>query len=95
MQRGYSRDYYDVWRLLKEGKFRTGEFKEALMKKCELNGIEYRPELIFDRDRLNEARAFWSRGLGHLLRELPNFDTVMSDLRESLRFLETQDARFR
>lgn len=95
MQRGYSRDYYDVWRLMKEGKFKTREFKDVLIKKCELNGIEYRPELVFDRDRLNEARAFWSRGLGHLLRELPNFDTVMSDLRESLRFLENQDGRSR
>ncbi len=89
MQRGYSRDYYDVWRLLKESKFKITEFEEASMKKCELTGIEYRPELIFDRDRLNEVRAFWSRGLGHLLRELPDFDTVISDLRESLGLLET------
>lgn len=36
MQRGYSRDYYDVWRLLKENKFKDSEVKNLLIKKCEL-----------------------------------------------------------
>ena len=87
MQRGYSRDYYDVWRLLKEKRFKDSEVKTVLLKKCELNEVEYQPELLFDVTRLSETRSFWSKGLGHLIKELPEFELVISDLKESLRFL--------
>lgn len=88
MQRGYSRDYYDVWRLLKEGKFSKNEVRATLRKKCELKGIEYQPKLLFDTGRLADAKAFWSAGLGYLTRQLPDFDTVISELREALGLLE-------
>ena len=39
MQRGYSRDYYDVWRLLKENEFKGSEIRKLLKRKCELSGI--------------------------------------------------------
>jgi len=88
MQRGYSRDYYDVWRLLKEEEFMDSEVKGLLVRKCELNGIEYTPDLLFDEHRLNEAGSFWVKGLGHLTRELPTFETVISELRDRLDFLQ-------
>lgn len=88
MQRGYSRDYYDVWRLLKEREFKNSEIKRFLIQKCELNGISYRPESIFQDRRLNEARSFWVEGLGYLTRELPRFDTVISEMQEKLDFLQ-------
>lgn len=89
MQRGYSRDYYDVWRLFREGKFKVNEVRATLVKKCETIGIEYRPQLIFDKGRLDEAKSFWNGGLGHLTRKVPDFDRVVVELRESLRFLRT------
>ena len=84
MQRGYSRDYYDVWRLLKEDRVDKTEIKRLLTEKCELNGIAYRPDLIFDKNRLMEADAYWVKGLGYLTKDLPSFDAVVSDLRGML-----------
>jgi len=88
MQRGYSRDYYDVWRLLKDSRFKDSEIKKLLIQKCELNGVPYQPTLLFDSVRLGQARAFWIEGLGYLTKELPTFDTVISEMESRLDFLE-------
>jgi len=88
MQRGYSRDYYDVWRLLKADVFQGSEVKSLLHQKCEVNAVSYQPELLFASDRLSEASSFWMTGLSHLTKELPNFDVVISELRAQLRFLQ-------
>jgi hypothetical protein len=47
--------YYDVWRLLKENKFKDSEVRKLLKMKCELNGVKYDPGLLFDEKRLSEA----------------------------------------
>jgi hypothetical protein len=88
MQRGYSRDYYDVWRLLREAKFNNSEIKRLLKKKCDLNKIQYQPNLLLDQKRLNDAQSFWEKGLLYLARELPPFETVISEIRERIGFLE-------
>jgi uncharacterized protein len=88
MQRGYSRDYYDVWRLMRESKFDREAIKNLLIRKCELKGIEYQPELFFDKDRLGDAKDHWIAGLGHLVKEVPDFDKVVSELKEMLAFFE-------
>lgn len=87
MQRGYSRDYYDVWRLAKEGKLNRSEIERLLVQKCELNGIKYQPKLLFNKRRLDEAHRFWVQGLGYLTKELPEFEDVISESREMLGFL--------
>ena len=88
MQRGYSRDYYDVWRLLKESEFKDSEIKSLLIQKCEMNRISYQPALLFDAKRLSEARSFWTKGLSYLTRDLPNFDQIVPELKEKLGFLQ-------
>ena len=88
MQRGYSRDYYDVWRLLKENKFKDSEIKRLLKRKCELNRIKYEPSLLFDEKRLSEAQSFWEKGLLHLTKELPKFEVIISEIKERLSFLQ-------
>lgn len=88
VQRGYSRDYYDVWRLTKEGKFRKSEVKWLLVKKCELSGVDYEPKLLFSKERLGEARSHWEPGLGYLTKKLPDFETVIKELKEALAFLK-------
>lgn len=80
-QRGKSRDYYDVWRLLKEKEFDGNRIRKLLIKKCEINGIEYHPELVFDEKRLMEARNYWKPALGYLTKDLPDFDSTISELR--------------
>lgn len=88
MQRGYSRDYYDVWRLFKENEFNDSEIKHLLMQKCELRGVKYEPRLLFDEERLGEARSFWVKGLAYLTKELQEFEIVISRLRDRLSFLQ-------
>lgn len=87
LQRGKSRDYYDVWMLLKVEKFDLNEVNELLIEKCKLKRVEFKPELIFDNDKLKDARRFWEVGLKDLVEELPDFELVVSELKNKLRVL--------
>ena len=87
LQRGKSRDYYDVWMLLKVKKFDLNEIRELLIEKCKLKGIEFKLESIFDEDKLKDARRFWEVGLKDLVKELPDFEFVVSELENKLRKL--------
>ena len=82
-----SRDYYDVWMLLKVEKFDLNEIRELLIEKCKHKGIEFKPELIFDEDKLMDARRFWEVGLKDLVKELPDFELVVRELKNKLRRL--------
>lgn len=84
IQRGKSRDYYDVWRLLKENEFDINEVRDLLIRKCQINEIAYKPELIFDDKRLREANRYWQKALSELTKELPEFEEVVLELRKKL-----------
>lgn len=87
IQRGKARDYYDVWRLLQESSFNSKRIRELLVKKCKITGVEYKPDLVFDEDRLLEAKKFWLIALSRLTKGLPDFDVVVKDLRSQLDFM--------
>jgi len=84
LQRGKSRDYYDVWVLLKQYKsdFSNDSIWGILKKKCEFKGISAPVTADFmNPERAEEARRYWERGLAHQLSDLPDFDTVLEELR--------------
>jgi len=85
LQRGKSRDYYDVWMLLKVRKFDMRRTKELVTEKCEVRGIEFDVEEMFEENRLSEARRYWETGLKELVRHLPDFDSVINGLRNILK----------
>jgi len=85
MQRGKSRDYYDVWRLLKEREFDNARMMELVKRKCEINSIPYTPENMFDTPRLKEAGEHWNKALKHLTKKLPEFNTVVEELQTKLK----------
>jgi len=87
LQRGKSRDYYDVWMLLKVENFDMEVIKRFLIVKCKSKGIEFKSKLIFNDSKLNEAKGFWEIGLKDLVKELPDFDLVIDELRYGLREL--------
>jgi len=70
LQRGKARDYYDVWRLMKEKEFNL--------------------DLIFDENRLSEAKKFWTISLARLTKNLPDFESVVNDLRLMLDFIKVK-----
>lgn len=87
IQRGKSRDYYDVWLLLKTGDFDMKKIREILEEKCMFKGIEFRKELIFDAEKLKIAKGFWEAGLKELVKNLPDFDLVVTELKEMMKML--------
>lgn len=85
IQRGKSRDYYDVWLLLKTESFNRERIRKLLVEKCKLKGIDYAPEDVFDKDRLSTAKRFWESGLKDLVKTLPEFDFVIEELKGLLK----------
>jgi len=85
LQRGKSRDYYDVWVLLKEysSDFLNDKLWEILKEKCKFKDIPTpKTEDFFDPERTEEAGRYWERGLAHQPNELPNFEKVLEELKD-------------
>lgn len=88
-QRTRARDYYDVWRLMKQKNPDVKIVKDLLIQKCAITGIKFRPELILEESRLSDAKKYWQVALARLTKDLPEFDSVISELRIMLQFLQT------
>ena len=87
LQRGKARDYYDIWRLMKEKEYNPDKIRELFILKCQITGIEFNPDLIFDENRLSEAKKFWTIALARLTKDLPDFELIVKDLRSMLDFI--------
>lgn len=87
LQRGKSRDYYDVWILLRNhsGDFSVSRTSEILKEKCYHKDIP-NPKVddFFDPTRTEEAGRYWQRGLAHQLNDLPEFENVLEELEQFL-----------
>ncbi len=101
IQRGKSRDYYDVWQLVTNPSLtklvptEPKRFRKLVSEKCFLNKISYRPELIFDSNRLKEAKRYWDTELARLTppKLLPPFEEVIDGL-QAIFFAENELAQF-
>lgn len=85
IQRSKPRDYFDVWFIMENKNFDKDEIKKAVIEKCNRIGVKYEPDRIFS--NIENLRRPWKTDLIHLVRELPDFDTVLSELRKQLAFL--------
>jgi hypothetical protein len=89
LQRGKARDYYDVWRLLREktDAFDRQTARQVLSKKCEHKGLPAPSvEAFLSPALLEGASAFWSQDLiGQVPGKcLPSSDRVTADLSQLL-----------
>lgn len=87
LQRGKSRDYYDVWILLKNyvNDFDIKLTIEIMRKKCQDKGIsDPRLDDFFQDERVEEAGRYWERGLAHQLSNLTDFTIVIKELKNIL-----------
>lgn len=87
LQRGKSRDYYDVWRLLAEkaSAFDHTLAQETLLVKCQHKGLTFSgPDDFLAPARLAEAQRYWERDLQEEAASLPAFSAVATTLRPLL-----------
>ncbi|MBI4980770.1 nucleotidyl transferase AbiEii/AbiGii toxin family protein [Candidatus Woesearchaeota archaeon] len=84
LQRGKTRDFYDVWKILKKhlDRIDTKLLQDALIKKCKFKEIEFAEEKLFTNDITEPARAYWEKALAHQIGELPEFYTVLAESKE-------------
>ena len=89
-----ARDYYDLWRLLRE--FRKAIDKQKLLpllkQKCQHRNIGYSGiDDFFTDELIAEARTHWQGTLGAFVAGLPPLDEVLKDLRRELPKLITME----
>lgn len=85
IQRGKSRDYYDVWRILKyhQDEISKNAVKDFFKAKLRHRNIEFTGvDALFLKSHLNSVRAYWERGLAHQIDKLPDFDVTISECEE-------------
>ncbi len=88
IQRGKSRDFFDVWMLMKNKEFNKAKIKELFIEKCGHKNIKPNYDLFFEKTKIDEARDFWKVGLSRLMNEVPDFEMIILDLRKELEFLK-------
>jgi len=86
IQRGYIRDYYDVWRMLGESDHDAGRTRELFLKKCRAKGIEYSGTgQFFPQDIEKRLEPYVETGLGRLVRDDPvPVAALLAELRHRL-----------
>ncbi len=89
IQRKRIRDYYDVWRLLKERKFDNKKVKNLFLEKCKSKKITFTGiEQFFPSDIVQMLEPYMEKGLTRLSREpLPPLQNIIDKLKISMNFL--------
>ena len=88
-ERGKSRDYYDVWRLLKEKSSKL-DFKvlgDVLVKKLRHKQIVFTSVNDFLPKDINKLNQYWGSELKQQINQLPPLDAVIEELQEMLKNL--------
>jgi predicted nucleotidyltransferase component of viral defense system len=91
LRRGWTRprarDYYDLWRLLKEFDEIINKkiIPELLKKKCEYKKVSYSTnDDFFPPALISEVKRNWEQNLQPFINELPLCNSVLSELQEKL-----------
>ncbi len=93
-ERGWSRsrarDYYDLWRVLGayQDQLDFSDFSSFLSAKCTIRNVSFKgPDDFFEKTMLNYVEKTWEQWLGPLVPDLPDFNTVIGELRPKITFL--------
>lgn len=86
IERGYIRDYYDVWRLFKIGKFDKKKTRELFIEKCKAKSLKFTGiDQFFPKDIVKTLEPHLEIGLTRLSRgKMPTLQTIINQLRKSL-----------
>ena len=84
VERKKSRDYYDVWQLMKM-KLKRDKLLKLLKKKFEYKDIKMTgTEQVFPADLPEILKGYWERELGRLIHPMPELEIVIRELKEHL-----------
>lgn len=86
LQRGWPRDYYDLWYLsvFYPESLRFEEVALFFEKKCKLKEVAFKKIDSFFH-RVEQIKENWKPSLGNHLKELPNVEQVLRELKEKLK----------
>lgn len=86
LERGKSRDYYDVWRLLKEhySALNFDLLSQVLSKKLEHKGLILHNTSDFIPRDIRTLKRYWEKELEQQVDVLPPLDKVLTELREDM-----------
>ena len=87
LERGKSRDYYDVWRLIKE-KSSELDFNllgNVLVKKLKHKHISFTGMDDFLPKDTNTLKQYWAAELEQQINQLPPLDAVLEELKYMLK----------
>lgn len=88
LERGKSRDYYDVWRLLKEQSSTNLDFKllgGVLIKKLTHKGLVITSIVDFLPQDTGVLKRYWEKDLEQQITPLPSLDEVIEELGDMLK----------
>ncbi len=92
--RSRARDYYDLWRILgahRDG-LDTSGFSTFLREKCAPKEVTFSgPESFFSEAMLTAVEKTWKQWLGPLVPNLPQYKTVIEELRPQIAWLLDQE----
>jgi len=93
-ERGWSRsrarNFYDLWRVLSayQNQLNLSNFSSFLRTKCTLRNVAFNdPNDFFENTMLAYIEKTWEQWLGPLVPDLPDFATVIGDLRPMITLL--------
>jgi predicted nucleotidyltransferase component of viral defense system len=86
VERGKSRDYYDVWRIIKEylSDIDTGLLVDVLSKKLHHKQIILNSVNDFFPDDIHNVQRYWDEDLSRQVSNLPALDQVLKELASQL-----------
>lgn len=92
LQRGYPRDLYDAWYLLASGRsslpMDIAKVKTTFTEKCEYKKVRFSgPGQFLNKTRRRDMERHWQNSIQRQLRDIPSFQTVVSDLEKRLKEL--------
>lgn len=81
LQRAKTRDYYDVWKILKlhYGKIDVNLLHDVLIKKCQAKKLGFNKDHLFSPERIQPAKEYWEKSLAHQISNLPDFQMVINE----------------
>ena len=85
LQRGYPRDIYDVWFVLKYGKVNDKILGELFFRKCAYKKVAFQSvDTLLEKIDASHIKAHWEASLARQLTNLPDLSTVTRDLEKNL-----------